>query len=78
MAVPSISQPEFLASGQYLVDVKGKALLSALCEFINQQGVSHLSRDDFETELINQLGQEYKRGFFTPDDDFSELADRLT
>jgi len=69
-------QPDFFSSGQYLVDMAGKELTTALCEFINQQGVSNLSRADLETELINALGRQYAHGFFDPDD-FSDLANRL-
>ncbi len=71
-----INQPDFFPSGQYLIDIKGKDLMSALCRYLNEQGLSRLSRIDLETELINSFERQYSPGFFDPDD-FSELAARL-
>ncbi len=70
-----INQPTFFSSGQYLKDMGGHELMSALLRYLNEQGLSSLSRSDLETELINSFERQYKRVFFP--DDFSELADRL-
>jgi hypothetical protein len=71
-----ITQPDFFSSGQFLLDLGGHELMSALCAYINRKGVSHLSDSDLETELINALDRLYAPGFFVPDD-FDELARRL-
>lgn len=71
-----INQPDFFNSGRFLHDLGGHELLSALCAYINQAGVSHLSYPDLETELLKALDRLYAPGFFEPDD-FAQLADRL-
>ncbi len=72
-----VAQPDFLASGQFLVDLGGHELMAALCAWVNRAGVSHLSRADLQTELLRALDRLYEPGFFEPDD-FAELAEKLT
>jgi hypothetical protein len=68
-----ITQPDFFSSGQFLLDLGGHELMSALCAYINRTGVPRLSNSDLETELINALDRLYAPDFFVPDD-FAELA----
>ncbi len=75
-ALGRVSASEFLNSGRFLWDLEGKELLSSLMTFINRQGLSQLSRSDFETELLDALDRLYTPGFFEPDD-FAQLAERL-
>ena len=71
-----ITHPDFLASGRFLLDMGGHELMSALCAYVNQAGVPHLSHSDLETELLNALDRLYDPGFFEPDD-FAHLAEML-
>ena len=50
--------------------------MSALCDHVNQSGVSRLSRSTLEEELIRALDRLYEPGLFEPDD-FAQLAQRL-
>lgn len=72
-----VTHPDFLASGRFLQDMRGKELVSALCSYINHAGVPRLSRSILEEELINALDRLYEPGFFEPDD-FAQLAEALT
>jgi hypothetical protein len=71
-----VTHPDFFASEQFLLDLDGHKLMSALRLHVNQAGVSHLSRSDLETELLNALDRLYEPGFFEPDD-FAQLAEKI-
>lgn len=71
-----LKQPAFLASGQYLIDLRGKELLQKLLQWVRQQALPTLRAADFQAKLIDALEQEYQPGYFAPDD-FNELAARL-
>jgi len=71
-----VTQPDFLSSGQFLLDLGGHELMSALRAHVNQAGVSSLSFSDWEDELLKALDRSYTPGFFEPDD-FAQLADHL-
>jgi hypothetical protein len=67
---------DFIANGNYLEDMGGHELMSALLDYLNRQGLSHLSLSTLQNELITALERDYEPGFFSPDD-FSDLANRL-
>jgi hypothetical protein len=71
-----VTRPDFLTSGQFLIDLGGHELVSVLCVYVNHVGVTQLSCDDLITELLSALDRLYQPGFFNPDD-FSQLADEL-
>lgn len=71
-----VTNPDFLASGRFLLDLGGHESMSALCAYVNQAGVPRLSHSDLETELLDALDRLYGPGFFEPDD-FAQLAERL-
>lgn len=72
-----VTHPNFLDSRQFLIDLGGHELMSALCTYVNRTGIPHLSCSDLATELLNALDRLYEPGFFDPDD-FAQLANRLT
>jgi len=71
-----LAHPDFLTGGQFLIDLGGHELMSALCSRVNRSGVSHLSCADLQTELVEALDRLYRPGFFDPDD-FAQLAEML-
>jgi len=71
-----ISAPHFLSSGRFIEEMGGHELLSALGEYINERGVSHLSVSDLGDELLRALDKLYCDTFFAPND-FAQLAERL-
>lgn len=71
-----VTHSDFFASGQFLVDLGGHELISALCTYVNQSGIPHLACSDLTTELLRALDRLYEPGFFAPDD-FVGLAERL-
>lgn len=75
-----VSAPQYLTSGDYLLDLPGKELLEDLARHIYTQGIqpqrSQSLRELLEERLIGALGRVYEPGFFDPDD-FGNLASRL-
>ncbi len=71
-----ISAPQFLEDGSFIKEMGGHELLSALGEYINKSGVSHLSIAGLEDELLKALEDLYCDAFFAPND-FAQLAERL-
>ncbi len=67
--------PGFLASGDYLIDLAGKELLSALCDHLNGPGVpSGLNQKFVADELLRHLARIYQPNVLYNPDDFAELA----
>ncbi len=72
-----LQQQDFLTSGKYLLDLKGKKMLRRLFQWLRrEQAFRNLQKTDFEEKLIEALEREYQPGYFDPDD-FAELATRL-
>lgn len=71
-----LKEPAFFNTQQFLVDMPGEALLSALCTYINQAVGLNLKREDVREFLLGALKALYEPGFFDPDD-FDQLAARL-
>ena len=70
-------RPDFLSTGQFLLDCEGKELMSGLCRHVSQLGMSHLSYSDLQGELLRAVDRLYSPGFYDPDD-FELLAQRLS
>jgi hypothetical protein len=70
------TDPSFILSGDFLLDMGGKELLSAVTQYVRALGATALSSEDFQEELVVAVAREYREGLFEPDD-FAHLAQRL-
>ena len=70
------TDPSFILSGDFLLDMGGKELLSAVTQHVRALGATALSNEDFQEELVVAVAREYREGLFEPDD-FAHLAQRL-
>ncbi len=71
-----ICAPAFLQSGEFLEELGGHELMTALLDHIHSIGLATLRADTLEAELVEAIGREYQPGLFVPDD-FAELANRI-
>lgn len=68
-----IGDPHFLTSGEYLEEMGGHELMSALVEHIHSLGGIQIAAAELEEVLLQAFGNVYQSGLFHPDD-FAALA----
>jgi CheY-like chemotaxis protein len=71
-----LQRPELIGSGDFLADMDGHQLLSALGRHLWRLGAINLSDEDLQDELVAALARVYQPGLYQPDE-FAELATRL-
>lgn len=72
-----VADPQFLLRGEFLEEMGGHELMSALVMYLHSLGGRNISANELEEELVKAIGTTYQPGLYNPDD-FAELAAKLS